>query len=149
MNKDLDELDLKLVRLLQRDARQSSEKLAKALNVSPSTVRRRLRHLIGSGIVRIAGFIDPRQAGFPFVTFIGCNIAHGYLDSATQMLAKLPQVRLMGTTTGRYDTILVAAFRSAEELSGFLQAELSKVEGLKGSETLICLEMKKGNYMPI
>ena len=149
MSKELNDLDLKLVRLLQRDARQSSEKLAKLLDVSPSTVRRRLKDLIGSGLVRIAGFIDPRKAGFPFIAFIGCNIAPGYLDSATQTLVKLPQVRLLGTAAGRYDAIAIAAFRSAEELSDFLQSELSKVDGLRGSETLICLEMKKGNYMPI
>ncbi|MFQ5874857.1 MAG: Lrp/AsnC family transcriptional regulator [Dehalococcoidia bacterium] len=62
-----DSLDEQLVHLLEWDARQSSEALAKQLQVSPSTVRRRIRKLMQSGILRTVAFVDPTKLGFPLI----------------------------------------------------------------------------------
>ena len=48
---DIDEVDNKLINLLEQDAWQRSAALAKILNVSEATLRRRLRRLIQSGVV--------------------------------------------------------------------------------------------------
>lgn len=147
MVKQLDSVDEELIRLVQRDARQSSEQLAKSLNVSSTTVRRRLRLLIGSGLLRIAGLTDVQKAGFPMVALIALDVEHGKLELAAELLAKHTRVTWVSTTTGRFDVVALGVFRSAEELSGFLQTELAKIEGVRNSETFVCLHVKKGHYM--
>ena len=58
-----DDIDRQLIRLLEKDARQSSEQLAKKLAVSSTTVRRRLRRLIQQGVLRIVAVVEPKKAG--------------------------------------------------------------------------------------
>ena len=144
-----DSLDEKLIQLLEKDARQSSEVLAKQLNVSPATVRRRIKRLIQSGVLRMMALVDPDKVGFPLIAVIAFDVAHDRLEAAMQTLADLPEVTWVSTTTGRFDILALVRFRSTEELSTFVQKELPNMEGLRDSETFICLQVKKGRYMPI
>ena len=143
----LNPLDEKLVHRLGEDARQSSERLAKQLNVSPATVRRRLRKLIGSGVIRVVAVADPVKAGFPLTAVISFDIAHEKLETAVQKLAGYPAIKWVAATTGRFDVMAQAVFRSTEELSDFVQRELVNIEGLRDTETSICLQVKKGRYL--
>ena len=143
----LDSLDQQLLQLLGADARQSSETLAKRLHVSPSTVRRRLRRLIQSNVAHISVLVDPIQAGFPLRTVIALDIAHEKLESALQKLAGYSPVKWVSTTIGRFDVLILAVFHSTDELSDFVQRELLNIEGLRDSETFVCLQVKKGSYV--
>ncbi len=143
----LNPLDEKLIHQLGENARQSSETLAKQLNVSPATVRRRLRKLIRSEIIRVVAVADPVKAGFPLTAVIAFDIAHEKLEVAVQKLAGYSAIKWVATTTGRFDVLALATFRSTEELSDFVQRELVKIEGLRDTETSICLQVKKGRYI--
>jgi len=50
---DMDELDRRIVRLLQVDGRASNAKIAREVGVSEGTVRRRLRHLIQGDVIKV------------------------------------------------------------------------------------------------
>ncbi len=145
----IDSVDERIVRLLGQDARQNSETLAKQLNLSAATVRRRLRKLIRSDLLRIVGVVDPTSFGFPLIVIIALDVTHDKVELAMEELSKRPEVRFVSTTTGRYDIIAVARFRSTEHLSEFVKKELSKLEGIRDSETFICLEVKKGIRTPL
>ena len=144
-----DSLDEQLLRLLGQDARQNSETLAKQLNLSSATVRRRLRKLLRSELLHIIGVTDPASFGFPLAAVIALDISHNKLESAIEVLAKQSEVQWISTTTGRFDVIALARFRSAKCLSDFVTKEISQIEGVKDSETFICLNVKKGRYVPI
>jgi len=139
-----DSVDLKIVQLLGKDARQSSEALAKKLNLSAATVRRRLRKMINNDLVRIVGVVEPVNFGFPLLAVITLDIEQNKLETALEEFAAQPEVRFASTITGRYDLLLVGRFRSNEDFSDFVKNKLAKVKGIKNSETFICLEVKKG-----
>ena len=140
----IDSVDEQIVRLLGQDARQNSKTLAKQLNLSAATVRRRLRKLIRSDLLRIVGVVDPTSFGFPLIAVITLDVAHDKIKLALEALSKRPEVRFVSTITGQYDVIAIARFRSTELLSEFVTKEMGKLEGVKDSETFICLEVKKG-----
>ncbi|MFT4866629.1 MAG: Lrp/AsnC family leucine-responsive transcriptional regulator, partial [Ilumatobacter sp.] len=48
----IDETDRRILHELQVDARRPNTELAAAVNVSPSTIVNRLRHLEQSGVIR-------------------------------------------------------------------------------------------------
>lgn len=144
-----DSLDEHLVQLLERDASQTSGTLAKQLNVSASTVRRRLRKLTQSGVLRFIAVVDPSKIGVILTTVIALDVTHEKLDLVTRLLANRPEVKWVSITTGRFDIIAFAQFRSTYELSTFVQRELANIEGLRNSETFICLDVKKGYYTQI
>jgi Lrp/AsnC family transcriptional regulator, regulator for asnA, asnC and gidA len=139
----IDSVDEQIVRLLGQDARQNSETLAKKLKLSSATVRRRLRKLIRSDLLRIVGVVDPASFGFPLLVVITLDVAHEKLESAMEKLSQRPEIIFVSAITGRYDMILIGRFRSAGSLSGFVTKELAKIEGVKNSETFVCLGIKK------
>ena len=145
----IDSLDEKLIQLLEMDARQSSEAVAKQLKVSPATVRRRIKKLIQRGVLRIVALVDPQKVGFPLIAIIAFDIAHEKADSVIQILADRPEVKYASTTTGRFDIMTLVRFRSTEELSNFVHKELSNIEGIRDSETFVCLRVKKGHYIQV
>jgi Lrp/AsnC family leucine-responsive transcriptional regulator len=75
MSNTIDELDRYILYALQQDARHtSSSDIAAAMDVSPSTVRKRLHHLEEEGI--ITGYhieIDYEAAGFPLYAKLICS----------------------------------------------------------------------------
>ncbi len=144
-----DATDERLVRLLGQDARQNSEKLAKKLNLSAATVRRRMRKLLRSGLLRIVGVVDAASFGFPLVAVISVDVAPDKLESVQDALGKQPEIRWTSTTTGRFDVIAVGQFRSNDSLSQFLIKKVAKIEGVKDSETFICLRVQKGTHVSL
>ncbi len=143
---EIDPTDKRLVRLLGQDARQSSETLAKQLNLSAATVRRKLRKLIRSDALHIVGLVDPNKFWFPLAVIIGLDIDHDRLELAIEALGKKPEIIWISPTTGRFDIIALARFPSTERLSDFTIKELTQMEGVRNSETFIALDVKKGYY---
>jgi len=144
-----DSIDEQLVRLLGQDGRQSSETLAKQLDLSAATVRRRLKKLFRNKLLYITGVVDPAKFGFPLAAVIALDISHDKLESAIEMLANQPEITWISVITGRFDIIACARFRSTDRLSEFIAKGLARVEGVKNSETFICLDVKKGRYVPL
>lgn len=142
-------LDKKLAKLLGENGRLGSEALAESLGVSPTTIRRRIRKLTQSGVMRILAVVDPEKAGFPLIGVIAFNIVHEKLESALEVLAGRPEIKWVSTTTGRFDILALGCFHSTGELSDFVGKEMASIEGLKDSETFICLQVKKGRYIQI
>ncbi len=145
----VDSLDEQIVRLLGQNAQQNSETLAKQLNVSAATVRRRLRKLTRSDLLRIVGVVDPASFGFPVIVLFAFDIVHDKVELATKQLSELPGVRFVSTITGRYDVMAIARFRSTERLSEFMTKDLAQLEGCRDSETFVCLQVKKGIRTPL
>ncbi len=141
--KSIDNIDEQIIHLLEGNAQQSSETLAKQLNVSSATIRRRLKRLIDSNVLHIVAYKDPNMAGLPVAAVVGFNIDHALLDSAMQAISSYPQVVLACTTTGRFDAFALVRFSSNEDFSSFLRNEITKIEGVKDSETFVCLHIEK------
>lgn len=140
----MDSLDEKIIDLLSVDARQSSEVLAEQLNVSSSTIRRRINNLVNQGIVRFAVLVEPTKSGFSLRALIAFNIAHENLNQVIEVLARKPEVKGLAVTTGRFDVIALAWFTSTETLFRFMENEVSKLQGVINTETFICLHVERG-----
>ena len=145
----IDSLDRELIRLLEKDAEQTSGALAQFLKVSPSTVRRRIRKLAQMGVLRTTALVDPSMLGFSLTVIIALDVDHRKLESALQMLANRPEIIWVSSTSGRFGILAYGLFRSTNELWDFIQGQLDDIEGLKGTETFICLKVKKGRYVQV
>lgn len=139
----MDLMDQQLISLLKEDAQQSSNVLAKKLHVSPATVRRRIKKLTQSRVLRIRAVVDYNKLGLPLAALFGFDVAHDKLDATMRALAGLPEVLWLSTTTGRYDIIAFARFASTSELANFLQKEMASIDGVKESETFLCLQINE------
>lgn len=141
-------LDKKLVELLGIDARQSNASLARKLNVSTATIRRRLNKLTKSGVLRISALVDPAEFGLPLVAMISLDVTQNKMKTTLQKLVKQPEVRWISSTTGRFDIIALARFPNTDQLFEFLNNNVANLEGVKDCETSLCHDVKKGGYVP-
>ena len=139
-----DSLDKRLVELLSQDASQSSPALAKQLKVSSSTVRRRIAKLMKRGTLRFAALTEPTELGFHLRALIAFDVDHEKLNQFIQALSSRPEVKGLAVTTGRFDVIALVWFTSTDTLLHFMQNEVSMMEGVRNTETFICLHVEKG-----
>ncbi len=140
----LDELDRKLITLMQKAARRSGEAMAKQLAVSPATVRRRARDLVRKGIVRIAAIADPQKVGLTLAAVIALKVEHQQLNSVLKAVAASKEIESGCTLTGQFDIMAMARFRSTDELRRFVEHDLRDIPGIKRAETFICLDVRRG-----
>lgn len=139
----IDQFDKELISLLEQGARQTSEKLAEQLSASPSTVRRRISKLIKRGVIRIVAIPDPTQIGVPLIAIVAFQILHEKLNSFLKTLGSRKDVKCLYITSGRFDAIALMWFSSTEQLYKFMERELSKIEGIRATETFVCLHVEK------
>ena len=139
----VDSLDMQLISLLEKDANQTSEKLAEQLSVSPSTVRRRIKELIGHGVMRIIAIPESKQIGLPLIVVIAFQLEHEKINSFLKALGSKEHVKCLYATSGRFDAIALMWFSSTEQLYEFIEQDMGKLEGVKATETSICLHVEK------
>ncbi len=142
----LDELDMKLLRELERDGRQSTAELARRVGTSKATARRKLNRLLADGIIRIIAVADPPALGYQTVATMGINVHPGHIDAVAERLASYRNVRFVIICAGRYDIIAWVMFEEPDDLSDFIRNELGKIPGLAHVETMIYLKIKRFSF---
>ncbi len=139
----VDELDRSIIAELARDSRQSSAELSRKLNVSETTVRRRIQHLEKEGIITFTAILDPSKLGYSIIAIIALEVELGQIDKISESLAGCPNVRYVSLCTGNHDIFIGTWFHSSNELTQFVKDYLAGVPGIRKSETFVILDVKK------
>ena len=142
----LDGTERRMVELLQQYGRLTVAQLARALGVTEVTARRKLKRLLGDGIIRIVATVDPFDVGYETPVIIGLKVDRGKLDAVAERLSGLPQVRYVGASTGRVDLIVEVVTRTNQDLAAFLLSELAEIEGITDSETNLIVRIYKQSW---
>ena len=138
-----DELDRKIIEMLQRDGRASHAKMARDLGVSEGTVRRRLSKLLQDRVIRVIAIAEPEQLGYHTSAFIGLQVDPARVESVATVLAGLTETEHVAITTGSYDIFIWVNLASSEALASFLHHKVGTVDGVRQTETFVSLETRK------
>jgi Lrp/AsnC family transcriptional regulator for asnA, asnC and gidA len=142
----IDDLDRKIIAILQKDGRTPYVEMARTFDVAEGTVRRRVENLLAEGVIEIAAVTDPFQVGIGIVALINLDVDSGHLDDVGMRLVEMPCVRVVAYTTGVHDLFVEALFPSQQELLAFLKDELPQIPGIRHTDTSIVLGMLKRSY---
>jgi Lrp/AsnC family transcriptional regulator for asnA, asnC and gidA len=142
----LDATDREILRVLQRNGRKSNTEIGRALGLTETTIRKRIARLVDEDLVNIVAVPTPRAVGSTLSAISGVSVELTELDRVSQTLAKAPEVRYLGLSTGRYDIILEAFFSDSEHLLAFVSQRLGALPGVSGVETSIVLRVDKFSY---
>lgn len=122
----LNDVDLKILKALTSDARLSSRQLAKQCGVSTSTVLSRIKRLEESGVIRgYTTIVDHEKLGYELTVVVELTVSKGRLLEVENEVAKIPNVCCVYDVTGLIDAIIIAKFKSREELSRFAKRLLA------------------------
>ena len=142
----VDELDIKIMAELQKDGRQSNIDLARKLGVVEGTIRKRLKALQSKNVLRVIASPNPRKLGYNFISTMGIQVQMKLLRKVADALASKPNVCYLAFVTGRYDLMAVLMTRSSEELSDFIEKEITSIPGILRTETFLNLDVIKGEW---
>lgn len=133
----VDELDLEIIRELQKRADRPSAELAKILGKHQSTIRRRIVNLIESQAIRIVAV--PSLSLEPYRTWaaIGITIAPGQSEKVAQALASNGSLYTVFETMGHFDVLTLGYWPSVSRLGTFIDQEIHTIPGVIGTETLM------------
>jgi len=138
-----DLLNMQLISLLEENANQTSEELAGQLNVSSSTIRRRMKELIQQGILHVIAVPEPTSIGINTRVIIAFQVQHEYLKSVLDTLKIRKDVKSVYAMSGRYDVMAYMWFPSTDQLYTFMEDDVTKIQGVKSTETFICMHAEK------
>jgi Lrp/AsnC family transcriptional regulator, regulator for asnA, asnC and gidA len=142
----VDEVDREIIRLLQRDGRTSNTDIARALDVTETTIRKRIARLIDEDLVNVVAVPTPRAVGMTVSAIIGISVQLPSLQAVSERLVGYQEVRYVGVATGRYDIIVEAFFNDQEHLLEFVSRKLGALKGVTGAETSLILNVAKFSY---
>jgi Lrp/AsnC family transcriptional regulator for asnA, asnC and gidA len=135
--------DLSIISHLSRDPRCSVTRLAETLGMPESTVRHRLRKILGTGAIEFAAIVNPLEFGFHIWEIIEIQVDLDCAEAAAEKLASLPEVYFVGLTTGGYDILVGAVFRSTDDLRRFVTEQLAIIPGIQRTATSNVLKVFK------
>jgi len=146
MKETLDEIDLRIIALLQEDSRLSFNKIANRLEVSVGTAYNRVKNLEAIGIVK--GYtvtLDPSKLGYGLTAIIMIQAEGGHLTEVEQEIAKNVNVIAIYDITGDYDAAVVAKFKDRSGLNDFVKSLLATPH-IKRTVTSVALDIIKEEY---
>jgi Lrp/AsnC family leucine-responsive transcriptional regulator len=141
----INEIDIEILRILQRNARTSNAEIARQVGLAPSAVFERLRKLEERGVLRgYRAEIDPRVAGLAQLAFIfvRSNEKAGGVQTADQ-IAEIPEVLEVHHVAGEDCFLVKARARDAEALGRLLREKLGSIPTITSTRTTIVLETVK------
>jgi DNA-binding Lrp family transcriptional regulator len=136
---NLDELDRRLLALLQADARTSAADLARKLGVARTTVLARLARLQRDSV--IVGFTirlaaDTGERGVE--AYVGITTSPKSARDVTLRLAALPELRQLCSVSGEFDYLALLRAESTTRLDALLD-EIGAIEGVVKTTTSVVL----------
>ncbi len=140
----LDDVDTRLLEILQDNGRTSQHDLAVAVGLSSPAVGERLRKLEERGIIRrFAAVLDPKLLGRDVTAFLAVGIAgSSYYDEFRARVLAHPEVLECHSITGQGSHLLKVRTDSTSGLEGLL-AEIQSWPGVQWTNTSIVLSTIK------
>lgn len=143
----LDELDGRIVALLQQDGRMPFREIGRQLGVSEGTVRQRANRMFASGALTVAAIADPFRMGYRVLAFLLLRTASDRQQHVIDTLADWEEVTYVSSCTGRANLYVQVVCRDHDHLWSLLYERLPDVVGVLEAETFMELKMHKVSYV--
>jgi DNA-binding Lrp family transcriptional regulator len=143
---EINEVDVKILKALLEDARYSSRQIAKNVGVSVGTVLSRIKKMEDEGLIEgYSAILNHEELGYQLTVVTEITVAKGRLVETENEIAKIPNVCGVYDVTGLTDAIIVAKFKSREDLGTFTKKVLA-LPYVERTNTHVVLNTIKENY---
>ncbi len=144
--RNIDDLDAKIIEILQRDGRTSNTDIAKMLDVSEATIRGRIKRLTEDEIIQIVAVSNPLKLGFEITGDLYITVDMKKMDHVIVELAKFRELWYIVSTTGRSNLNAEFVVKNLEELNDLVYNRLSHIDGIEHIETSVIMKYIKRRY---
>jgi Lrp/AsnC family leucine-responsive transcriptional regulator len=146
----MDEIDLRILREIQGNARITNAELAEKVGLSPSPCWNRVKNLERSGVIeKYVAIFNQVALGLPDTVIINVILERHddeVLKKFEQALSRLPEVVEAFLTTGDYDYFIKVAVSGTAGYERFLRDKLYKIPGIRHTRTSFTLRCLKRTF---
>lgn len=117
----MDEIDLKLLRLLQKNARSPIKHLSAEVSLSSPAVSARIERLERQGVIRgYTADLDPLKLGYHILAYINLDMSPTDKPKFIPFISTIPNVIECNCVTGNYSMLIKVSYPSTQELDSFI-----------------------------
>ena len=150
----LDQIDLQILRILQKNSKLTTKELADAVHLTATPVFERQKRLERQGYIKkYVAVLDPEKLNQGLLVFCKVKlkqINHEIADAFTRRILRIPEVIECYNTSGNYDYLLKVRAADMKQYQEFVLNKLGEIESLASLEsTFVMSEVKQGYALNI
>lgn len=146
----LDEIDLQILKTLQRNSKLTTKELAEAVHLTPTPVFERQKRLEKKGYIKkYVAILDPEKLGMGLQVFCKVKlkqINREIAEAFTRRIQHIPEVTECYNTSGAYDYLLKVRARDMKQYQDFVLTKLGDIESVGSIESMFVMSEVKQNY---
>ena len=146
----LDEIDLQLLKTLQRNAKLTTKELADAVHLTPTPVFERQKRLERRGYIRkYVAVLDPEKLNLGLLVFCKVKlkqINHELADAFVRRIQRIPEVTECYNISGAYDYLLKVRAADMKHYQSFVLNKLGDIETVGSIESTFVMSEVKQSY---
>ena len=148
LSSPFDDLNQKIIRLLQDDGRAAYDVIGQKLGVSGGTVRNRVARMREAGMLRIVAVVDPVAVDYESDAMLGVKTAPGIAPAAVaQRLDPHPAVVYIMWVGGRFDLLVEVVCDEESEFAVFLNEHVHGQSDIAHVEVMTRIGMFKNQFL--
>lgn len=141
--KVLDKMNVRIVNLLQRNAKLTTAEIARTLKRAESTVRERIYAMERAGVIRgYSAVVDKAALGYNAEALVFCNIPSNIIDLTLQRLEEMKNVTGIYLVSGDRRFVIRATAHDNRELREFVHRRLIPL-GITDVDTRIIMDYRE------
>ena len=114
----IDEIDINIIRALQKDARTNFADIAKDCGVSTDTISKRFKKIMRTGVARgTTVLLNPKSFGYDCVASFGIRVDYPHVEEVVDFVGKMSDVVFCTASMGRHDIFAIAVVKNVGKLS--------------------------------
>ena len=143
-----DDLNQKIIKLLEQDGRMPYKEIAQMLDVSEGTIRNRVNGLRKNNQLRIVAMADPAAREYSTDAMIGIQVSPGKTPrSVANRLGADPRVVFVLWVAGKYDLIIEIVSDDHDALKNFLEQEIHAQDDIADADVMLGLKNFKNQFL--
>jgi len=133
----MDEIDRKIIQILKQNGRATYGEIGKAVGLSEGAVRKRIKDLVSSGIIKRFTLKLSLSEGAEAIALVSVNPSILTSEISAKLL-KIPHVDTVYEVTGEYDIAVIISAMSIAEVNECIE-KIRKIDGVIKTNTMIIL----------
>ncbi|THB78629.1 MAG: Lrp/AsnC family transcriptional regulator [Desulfobulbaceae bacterium] len=149
MDFTLDQIDIKILDVLQQDGRITNARLAEIVGISAPSMLERVKKLVAAGVIdRYVALLNHQLLGYELMAMVVVSLSLHQVSSlrtVIDQLAALEEVQECYQLTGDVDFLLKVVTRNMESYTSFVNNKLSGIPGIQNIKTSFVLDTVKSS----
>lgn len=154
MNHNLDKIDLKILKILQENAKITNLQLSGEIGLSPAPTLERVKKLESAKLIK--GYytqVNEEALGIGIKAIIQITLTRqleNAISNFKKEIGKIPEIMECYQVTGNADYILIALLKDIRDFENLISQRLSKVEEIGQMQTMVILsKVKDSKLLPL